>query len=322
MNRTKILSICALMTTSLIVLSISHRVQTKNKINNALTEYIDFNEILTTQTSPTNPNSKILIPKQSTDENSDISLASPASFTENDSYTISIDNIIHGKIAKEKIDDSIYYNYSFNADLILHRNGNEFKTNIQSKVVLEKENFGFKIKSVDDLKQDLLKKVVAFKNYNSEDISKELTELSLIYQSKELDIQLSYPEYYSYSNNPIVENGSMKDTISFYMDDDKTNNYVVVSLDNKSNFNPELTINKLIKQNYSLISDKFETPYGIDFTVLSQNFTQDSKEITEQVYISNSPYNSIGKIIVTAKMESSILKNKINEIEEIIKSIK
>lgn len=312
MNRKKLIPVLSVISASaLIILIASYSNHTKQEINNQIIYQVNSNNFLNDNIPVTTKDSKVLTPLYSTET---VNL--------DDSYFISITEIRNGKLAKKEIEQSLYYTYSFNAKLQLSKDGTNHKKEISSSVIVEKNNSDFIIKSTDDLKQDIMKEIMAIKNENSEDISRELSNISLVYHNEELDIQLNYPDYYTYTNNINHNNKAVENTVSFYMDSDKTSNYILLSMNSHSSQNHNEIISELLKQNYSLIKNNYTTPQGIKFSILTQNFTQDLKDVTEMVFISENDYKTIDQMIITIKIDSDKLSNKQSEIEEIIKSIK
>lgn len=312
MNRKKLIPVLSVISASaLIILIASYCNHTKQEINNQIIYQVNSNNFLNDNIPVTTNDSKVLTPLYSTET---VNL--------DDSYFISITEIRNGKLAKKEIEQSLYHTYSFNAKLQLSKDGTNHKKEISSSVIVEKNNSDFIIKSTDDLKQDIMKEIMAIKNENSEDISRELSNISLVYHNEELDIQLNYPDYYTYTNNINYNNKAVENTVSFYMDSDKTSNYILLSMNSHSSQNHNEIISELLKQNYSLIKNNYTTPQGIKFSILTQNFTQDLKDVTEMVFISENDYKTIDQMIITIKIDSDKLSNKQSEIEEIIKSIK
>lgn len=312
MNRKKLIPALSVISASaLIILIASYSNHTKQEINNQIIYQVNSNNFLNDNIPLTTKDTKVLTPLYST-ETVDL----------DDSYFINITEIRNGKLTKKEIEQSLYHTYSFNAKLQLSKDGTNHKKEISSSVIVEKNNSDFIIKSTDDLKQDIMKEIMAIKNENSEDISRELSNISLVYHNEELDIQLNYPDYYTYTNNINHNNKSVENTVSFYMDSDKTSNYILLSMNSDSSQNHNEIISELLKQNYSLIKNNYTTPQGIKFSILTQNFTQDLKDVTEMVFISENDYKTIDQMIITVKIDSDKLSNKQSEIEEIIKSIK
>ena len=311
MNKKKILiPICTVIAiTSLSFITISTLHTTKEKINTQIINNVNSTDILNENITNNDPDLKLLT-SASPDNNN------------NDSYYVQINNISNGSLKKIIIEDSVYYKYVFDANITLTKDDSKINTSFQTSVILEKSSNEYIIKSLDDFKQDVSKELLTLKNNNSEDISKELNDLSLVYQNDNLDIQMNYPYYYTYTNNPVNDSSEISDTISFYMDEDKTNNYVLITISTVKNKSTTEIINELLKQNYSLEESKFTTPQGLSFNVLKQVFKQDSNDIVETIYILEGEYKNITDMSITVKINSTDEKNKITEVEEIIKSIK
>lgn len=311
MNKKKILlPICTVVAiTSLSFITMSTLHTTKEKINTQIINNVNSTDILNENITNNDPDLKLLT-SASPDNNN------------NDSYYVQINNISNGSLKKIIIEDSVYYKYVFDANITLTKDDSKINTSFQTSVILEKSSNEYIIKSLDDFKQDVSKELLTLKNNNSEDISKELNDLSLVYQNDNLDIQMNYPYYYTYTNNPVNDSSEISDTISFYMDEDKTNNYVLITISTVKNKSTTEIINELLKQNYSLEESKFTTPQGLSFNVLKQVFKQDSNDIVETIYILEGEYKNITDMSITVKINSTDEKNKITEVEEIIKSIK
>lgn len=311
MNKKKILlPICTVVAiTSLSFITMSTLHTTKEKINTQIINNVNSTDILNENITNNDPDLKLLT-SASPDNNN------------NDSYYVQINNISNGSLKKIIIEDSVYYKYVFDANITLTKDDSKINTSFQTSVILEKSSNEYIIKSLDDFKQDVSKELLTLKNNNSEDISKELNDLSLVYQNDNLDIQMNYPYYYTYTNNPVNDSSEISDTISFYMDEDKTNNYVLITMSTVKNKSTTEIINELLKQNYSLEESKFTTPQGLSFNVLKQVFKQDSNDIVETIYILEGEYKNITDMSITVKINSTDEKNKITEVEEIIKSIK
>lgn len=311
MNKKKILlPICTVIAiTSLSFITISTLHTTKEKINTQIINNVNSTDILNSNITNNNPELKLLTSTNLDNDN-------------NDSYYVQINDISNGSLKRIIIENSVYYKYVFDANVTLTKDDSKINTSFQTSVILEKSSNEYIIKSLDDFKQDVSKELLTFKNNNSEDISKELNDLSLVYQNDNLDIQMHYPDYYTYSNNPINDSTEISDTVSFYMDEDKTNNYVLITMSTSKNKSTTEIINELLKQNYCLEESKFTTPQGLSFNVLKQIFKQDSNDITERVYILEDNYKNINDMIITVKINSNDEKNKITEVEELIKSIK
>lgn len=238
------------------------------------------------------------------------------------SYSININQIYNEKLQKTKIADSNYLSYSFDAKVSFSKNNKIYNKVINSSVIVDNVNNVFEIKSIDDLEQDLLKCLIQIKKENSEDFSEELNTISLIYQNEELDIQINYPDYYTYNAFKTNNDDNTEYNVSFYMDNEKTSNYIqFVMLSNNVGKNINY-IDKLKKQGYELLENEITTQGGVTFSVLTQSFIQNFKDITEIMYVSHSDYKNIDDLIVTAKLDSSIIKSKQSEVEEIIKSLK
>lgn len=238
------------------------------------------------------------------------------------SYSININQIYNEKLQKTKIADSNYLSYSFDAKVSFSKNNKIYNKVINSSVIVDNVNNVFEIKSIDDLEQDLLKCLIQIKKENSEDFSEELNTISLIYQNEELDIQINYPDYYTYNAFKTNNDDNTEYNVSFYMDNEKTSNYIqFVMLSNNVGKNINY-IDKLKKQGYELLENEITTQGGVTFSVLTQSFIQNFKDITEIMYVSHSDYKNIDDLIVTAKLDSSIVKSKQSEVEEIIKSLK
>jgi len=282
---------------------------TKEKINNSIIKHVNSTDILNKNITHDNTELKMLI---NTSLDNDTS----------NSYYVQINDIFNGSLKKIMIENSVYYKYTFTANITLITDDSEYNTNVQSSIILEKVSNEYVIKSLDDFKQDISKQILTVKTKNSEDISKELSDISLIYQNENLDIQLHYPDYYTYTNNPINNPNETSDTISFYMDTDKTNNYCLITMSTLKNQSTSETIDDLLQQNYSLEENKFTTPQGLTFHVLKQNFKQDFNDIIETIYILDGDYKHIHDMCITVKINSIEEKTKITEVEEIIKSIK
>lgn len=299
--------------TSLVILFTAYNNYSKHTINTQIINQVNSEKFLNSDITNYSNETKILTP---------INFTTSSQF--DNSYQISIDNIQNGKLSKKTIEQNIYHTYSFDATLEFSKNDTNYIKTINSNIIVEKVNNKFIIKSIDDLKQDIIKELMAVKNENSEDISKELSDISLIYQNDELDIQLNYPNYYTYNTNIIFNdsNNSTEHTASFYMNDDKTSNYILLSMQTNCIQETSEIIDDFITQNYSLITSDFITPNNISFTVLTQNFTQDFKEVTEIVFIAKNDYKTIDELVITVKIDTAELSKKQSEIEEIIKSIK
>lgn len=238
------------------------------------------------------------------------------------SYAININQIYNEKLQKTKIADSKYLSYSFDAKVSFSKNNKTYNKVINSSVIVDNVNNVFEIKSIDDLEQDLLKCLIQIKKENSEDFSEELNTISLIYQNEELDIQINYPDYYTYNAFKTNNDDNTEYNVSFYMDNEKTSNYIqFVMLSNNVEKNINY-IDELKKQGYELLENEITTQGGVTFSVLTQSFIQNFKDITEIMYVSHSGYKNIDNLIITAKLDSSIVKSKQSEVEEIIKSLK
>lgn len=295
--------------TSLSFITILNLHTTKEKINTQIINNVNSTDILNENITNNNPELKLLTDTSLNNDNSN-------------SYYVKINDISNGSLKRTIIENSVYYKYIFDANITLTKGEAEFNTSFQTSVILEKSSNQYIVKSLDDFKQDVSKKILTFKNNNSEDISKELSDISLVYQNDNLDIQIHYPDYYTYTNNPINSSTETSDTVSFYMDEDKTNNYVLITMSTSKNKSTSETIDELLQQNYSLEENKFVTPQGLKFKVLKQKFKQDFNDIIETIYILDGEYKNINNMYITVKINSTDEKNKITEVEEIIKSIK
>ena len=311
MNKKKIL--LSLFVTITIALSSSITIlnlhTTKDKINTQIINNVNSTNILYEQITNNTTDLKTLTNTSLNNDNCN-------------SYYVQINDIFNGSLKKITIENSVYYKYIFTTDITLIKDNFKYNTTLQSSVILEKASNEYVVKSLDDFKQDISKQILTFKTNNSEDISKELSDISLIYQNDNLDIQIHYPDYYTYTNNPINSSSEISDTVSFYMDKDKTNNYVLITMSTSQNISTSETINDLLTQNYILEDNKFITPQGLKFNVLKQNFKQDFNDIIEIIYILDGDYKNINNICITVKINSIDAKTKITEVEEIIKSIK
>lgn len=279
--------------------------KTKDKINFQIINTVNSIDILNSNITLNNPDLKLL-------NNTDI-----LDSTEN-LYTVKINNILNGNFNKVTIENSVYYKYSFNANIIISKENKNNTLKINSSVILEKKDDFYIIKSLDDLKQDISKEILKIKNENSEDISKEMSDISLIYQNENLDISINYPIYYSYNSNPTIHDESITDNVSFYMDADKTINYISIEMSTSNKSSTNKTIDTLLNQNYELEEELFITPQGLEFKVLTQTFKQNFNEVIEKIYILQNNYKSLENITITVKVDSN---NKITVAEELIKSI-
>lgn len=238
------------------------------------------------------------------------------------SYLISINNISNEELHKTKIEGYSYLSYNFDAEVTFSKNNKTYTKNITSSVIVDKKDNIIEIKSLDDLEQDLLKALIQIKKDNSEDYSEELNTLSLVYQNEELDIQINYPDYYTYSSLKTQNENITEHNVSFYMDSDKTTNYIQFVMSTNNSRTKLDYIEELKEQGYMLQEKKLVTQSDIEFSILKQIFTQNFKEVTETIYIANSKYKNIDNLIITTKLDSTLLKTREIEIEEIIKSIK
>lgn len=238
------------------------------------------------------------------------------------SYKINVDNIYNEKLSKKKIDNNNYLNYTFDAEISFSKNKKTYKKIINSSVIVEKTDGAIKIKSIYELEQSLIETLIKIKKENFEDISEELSNISLIYQNEELDIQISYPNYYTYNALKTDNENSIEHNVSFYIDNNKTSNYIQFAMLQKKSKENENYIDKLKSQGYTLKKNTLLNPNGLEFTILTQSFTQNYKDITEIIYVSNSKYKDIESIIITAKLDSALLQSRKSEIEELIKSLK
>ena len=307
--------VISLLFTFIIIISIStlsfYRKALKENLNDEIIYQVNSNSFLTSEFTQEEETVTILTPKTISVETSIDS-----------SFEVSIKEINNGKFAKKIIEHETYYEYSFEASLVLIKNNVEYLKNIHSSVIVEKVRQIYNLKSTDDLKQEISKEIMEIKSSNSEDISKELNDISLLYQNDALNIQLSYPNYYTYTTNLIYNsNDDIENTVSFYMDDDKKSNYMLVSFHSNYELTPEDIVDEFLEKNYSLSKDAFITTQNLEFSVLTQQFNQD-KDITEIVFVSKSSYKSIDQILITVKVNSTLLSSKQSELEEMIKSIK
>lgn len=307
-KRILIPSIAALVATSLVMYQVYNLNITKETIKKQV-----ITEINTKENEKSN---YITVPKLANQINSNRMIGLDTS------YLISINTIYNEKLRKTEIDGSNYLSYNFDAEVTFSKNKKTYTRTINSSVIVEKENNSVQIKSVDDLEQDLIKALIQIKKENSEDFSEELNTISLVYQNEELGVQINYPDYYTYSTLKTQNENSIEYNVSFYMDNDKSSNYIqflMLSDDSRTRAN---YIEELKKQGYTLKEKKLTAPNNIEFSILTQSFTQNLKDVTEIIYVSNSKYKDIDNLIITAKLDSSLLKTRESEIEEIIKSLK
>lgn len=297
-------SIVLLTTTYCFAYNTYTKTQIKDEIRNQILETVDSNN-LSTSNYQTKKTTQLHF-----DENES-----------NESYLISIENIYNEKLGKETIDGSTYISYNFDANVVFSKNSSKYAKTIKSKVIFEKDKNSINIKSTDDLEDELLKSLIQIKKENDEDFSEELNNISLLYQNEELDIRVNYPDYYTYSTSKTQNDDATEHNVSFYMDENKLSNYIqmlMISSDTKkSNYYKQ----ELENQGYISEKSNLTTNKDLNFSIFTQTFTQNFKDITEIIYISNSKYKDIDNIIITAKVDSDLLSKKKSEIEEIIKSI-
>lgn len=238
------------------------------------------------------------------------------------SYSFKINNIYNDKLFKINVEGTSYLNYTFDADISFSKNQKNYNRTINSNVIVNKINDKLEIKSIDDLEEDLIKALIKIKKENLEDISEELTNISLIYQNEDLDIQIKYPDYYTYNSLKTEREDGTEYNVSFYLDNNKTSNYIQFTILSKNSNKKSSHLETLLEQGYELQDRKLLNPNGIEFSILTQSFTQNFKDITEIIYLSNDSYKDINSLIVTVKLDSSLLKTRSIEIEELIKSFK
>lgn len=238
------------------------------------------------------------------------------------SYSFKINNIYNDKLFKINVEGTSYLNYTFDADISFSKNQKNYNRTINSNVIVNKINDKLEIKSIDDLEEDLIKALIKIKKENLEDISEELTNISLIYQNEDLDIQIKYPDYYTYNSLKTEREDGTEYNVSFYLDNNKTSNYIQFTILSKNSNKKSSHLETLLEQGYELQDRKLLNPNGIEFSILTQSFTQNFKDITEIIYLSNDSYKDIDSLIVTVKLDSSLLKTRSIEIEELIKSFK
>lgn len=310
MKHKKLLSITLIATAfTAIGLSSIYKVNITSNINKSISEQVKSDGFLNSESISDTTENKILT-TTSTDEI-------------NQSYTIKLRNISNEKILKSATDDSTYYTYTFSCDLILTKDNISHSIEFSSSVLLTKSNLSFDIVSTENLKQDILKEILLINNSISEDTPIELNNTSLVYQNEALDIKIDYPDYWTYTNNNNTIDNITKDNISFYFNEDKTSNYMLVSLSTNPEFDKDSIISELTKQNYTQHNNLFINDNGISFAVLEQTFIKDSTESKEIVFIATNKYKSVNELIVTVKINSTnSTSNILNEIKNTLNSIR
>lgn len=310
MKHKKLLSITLIVTAfTAIGLSSIYKVNITSNINKSISEQVKSDGFLNSESISDTTENKILT-TTSTDEI-------------NQSYTIKLRNISNEKILKSATDDSTYYTYTFSCDLILTKDNISHSIEFSSSVLLTKSNLSFDIVSTENLKQDILKEILLINNSISEDTPIELNNTSLVYQNEALDIKIDYPDYWTYTNNNNTIDNITKDNISFYFNEDKTSNYMLVSLSTNPEFDKDSIISELTKQNYTQHNNLFINDNGISFAVLEQTFIKDSTESKEIVFIATNKYKSVNELIVTVKINSTnSTSNILNEIKNTLNSIR
>ena len=97
---------------------------------------------------------------------------------------------------------------------------------------------------------------------------------------------------------------------------------MLISLSTNPEFDKDILISELIKQNYNKANELFVNNNGISFVVLDQTFIKDSTESKEIVFIATDKYKSLNKLIVTVKINSTnSTSNILNEIKSALNSI-
>lgn len=308
MKRKKTTTIVIILTAfTAITLSGIHKRNITLNINNSISEQVKSSDFLNSETTINSSQAKILT-TTSTEEI-------------NESYKIKLSNISNGKLYKSSDDNPTHYIYEFDSNLILTNGNISNSIEFSSSVLLNKSNFSFEILSTDDLKQDILKEILLIDNSLSENTPVAIANTSLVYQNEALDIKIDYPDYWTYTNNQNSSDTVINDNISFYFNEDKSSNYMLVSLSTNPEFNKESVISELTKQNYAQSDDLFINSNGISFVVLEQTFIKDSIEYKEFVYISTKKYKSINEFIITIKIDSTNDVHVVNEIKRALDSI-
>ena len=305
----KILSITIIATAFTVIgLSGIYKANITSNINKNISEEVQSEDFLNSENTDDSTPMKILT-TTSTDEI-------------NQSYKIKLRNISKEKLSKSPTNDSTHYTYTFSGDLILTKDNISHSVEFSSSVLLKKSNLSFEILSVEDLKQDILKEILLINNNISEDTPAELNNTSLVYQNEALDIKIDYPDYWTYTNNQNTVDNIVNDNISFYFNEDKTSNYMLISLSTNPEFDKDILISELTKQNYNQANKLFVNNNGISFVVLDQTFIKDSTESKEIVFIATDKYKSVNKLIVTVKINSTnSTSNILNEIKSALNSI-
>ena len=281
-------------------------------INETIKTYVNTNDILYTESPVTNTEDNIVYTPENTRS------------VDDNSYTVEIKSIRKKKINKYVENGDKYYKYTFKATIAI-KNGDTIQATktVNSHVIIKKEQKNFLITSYDDLKQDISKEIIKVKEANSEDITKEFDNISLLYENEELDITISYPDTYTYINNDF-DNNDVKDNISFYFDEhqNKSDNYLNILLDKTNNEDDETSLEYYLEQGY-VEEESLETYSNITFRVATQSFYKENdSHVIERIYISDEPYKELKYIKAVARAtEENLTKNQI-QIEEIIKSIK
>lgn len=221
------------------------------------------------------------------------------------SYEIELTDVKNKDLYTKTIDGTQCYIYAFNSKLKLTRSGKAYLVDFSSSIILNKSKLSFNIISTENLKQDILKEILLLENSVNDKNNVSSDKAYLVYQNESLDIKIDYPDYWSYTNNQNTSNNTVTDTVSFYIGDDKTSDYVRISLSTNSRTTPDSVITKLTKQNYKQSNNSFINISGIEFAILEQTFNKNSVESKEMVYISKNKYKSIGLLVVTVKLSAN-----------------
>lgn len=237
-------------------------------------------------------------------------------------YTVKVNSIEDSYFSVENRDDKVYYIYKFIAIVEFKKDDISIKKNISSEAIFLKTDKENSLQFPDDFQKKISDVIVELKKENNEEVPVELDSNSLVYTNKTFKFSLNYPESYTYIQNEGYQNDEGKYlTLTFYLTDDKTTDYIRIYLQQNKISNKNTLINEHKSKGYTVLQDNYKINNDINFTLMTQDFKSNGNVSTENIYILNNDIDDIGSIIITTRLLSDNDDKTKKDIEEMLKSL-
>lgn len=237
-------------------------------------------------------------------------------------YTVKVNSIEDSYFSVENRDDKVYYIYKFIAIVEFKKDDISIKKNISSEAIFLKTDKENSLQFPDDFQKKISDVIVELKKENNEEVPVELDSNSLVYTNKTFKFSLNYPESYTYIQNEGYQNDEGKYlTLTFYLTDDKTTDYIRIYLQQNKISNKNTLINEHKSKGYTVLQDNYKINNEINFTLMTQDFKSNGNVSTENIYILNNDIDDIGSIIITTRLLSDNDDKTKKDIEEMLKSL-